>query len=115
MSSQMNELYIDIIINISFMLKYINPYTEISLKDIDLVGGKNASIGELINNIHKLNINVPNGFAVNTHAWDRFIEVNKSLRQDPKYNIRYRCYRYRSVVVLWKKYKRYDTWCKTTG
>ncbi|QKF93592.1 phosphoenolpyruvate synthase [Fadolivirus algeromassiliense] len=58
------------------MTKYIQWFTDITLKDIDSVGGKNASLGELINNMNKLHINVPNGFALNTKAWDYFIESN---------------------------------------
>lgn len=58
------------------MIQYITWYKNISINDLPLVGGKNASIGELINNIKKLNINVPNGFALNTYAWDKFILDN---------------------------------------
>ncbi len=55
------------------MIKWFN---ELSLKDIDLVGGKNASLGELINNMEKFSIKVPNGFAVTTHAYDKFLQFN---------------------------------------
>lgn len=55
---------------------HINWYQNTTIRDLSLVGGKNASLGELINNMGKLGINVPNGFAVNTHAWDRFISSN---------------------------------------
>lgn len=58
------------------MSKYINLFTDITLADVDLVGGKNASIGELISNMNELGINVPNGFALNTLAWDQFINSN---------------------------------------
>lgn len=58
------------------MHRYINWFETLSLKDINLVGGKNASLGELINNMVQLGINVPNGFALNTNAWDEFIKYN---------------------------------------
>lgn len=58
------------------MVQYINWFKNIDINDLSLVGGKNASLGELINNMQKLDINVPNGFAINTRAWDRFITYN---------------------------------------
>ena len=55
------------------MIKWFN---EISLKDIDLVGGKNASLGEMYQNMDKFGIRIPYGFAVTTKAFDVFIEYN---------------------------------------
>lgn len=60
--------------------KKLNKYTvylnEVSMKDINLVGGKNASLGEMIQNIKSMGIKVPNGFAVTTKAYQDFIEFN---------------------------------------
>tara|TARA_Y100000591_G_scaffold325319_1_gene346110 strand:- start:216 stop:2639 length:2424 start_codon:yes stop_codon:yes gene_type:complete len=54
----------------------IRWFNEISLRDIDLVGGKNASLGEMFQNMHELSIKVPNGFAITTKSFDIFIEHN---------------------------------------
>ena len=56
---------------------YIQPLTEISIKDLPKVGGKNASLGEMIQNLTSQNIKVPNGFAVTVAAFDAFIEENQ--------------------------------------
>ena len=57
-------------------MKYIINLNEVSLKDINLVGGKNASLGEMIQNIESMGIKVPNGFAVTTNAYRDFIDFN---------------------------------------
>lgn len=54
------------------MTDYIRWFNEISSKDIHLVGGKNASLGELIT----LGLPVPAGFAVTSSAYDRFVKEN---------------------------------------
>lgn len=41
-----------------------------------MVGGKNASLGEMIQNIESMGIKVPNGFAVTTNAYRDFIDFN---------------------------------------
>jgi pyruvate,water dikinase len=43
--------------------KYIVDLTEVELSDFELVGGKNASLGEMIQNLPKLGVNIPGGFA----------------------------------------------------
>jgi len=57
-------------------MEYIKNLNEISLKDINLVGGKNASLGEMIQNVESLNIRIPNGFAITTKAYYEFINYN---------------------------------------
>jgi len=64
--------------------KYILWFKEISKKDVPLVGGKNASLGEMFNKLkaksEKLKtepINVPDGFALTTKAYWHFLEENK--------------------------------------
>jgi len=46
------------------------------MKDIPLVGGKNASLGEMIRNLSSKGINIPDGFAVTADAYKYFINVN---------------------------------------
>lgn len=57
-------------------MNYILDLNQVSLQDISLVGGKNASLGEMIQNLKSLNIKVPNGFAVSTNAYYDFISYN---------------------------------------
>ena len=57
--------------------KYILWFKDISLKDIPLVGGKNASLGEMYRVLSKKGINIPDGFALTTKAYWKFLEVNK--------------------------------------
>lgn len=55
---------------------FIKWFDECSLKDIDLVGGKNASLGEMISNLSTLNVKIPYGFALTTIAFDYFMNYN---------------------------------------
>lgn len=52
-------------------------FDQISLKDIALVGGKNASLGEMYTNLKKYQIPIPYGFAITTNAYDQFLVHNK--------------------------------------
>jgi pyruvate, water dikinase len=57
-------------------MNYTIDLNKVSLTDINTVGGKNASLGEMLQNLKSLNIKVPNGFAVTTKAYYDFIEYN---------------------------------------
>jgi len=57
--------------------KYIVNLSEVTLSDLELVGGKNASLGEMIRNLKKLGINIPGGFALTVDAYWEFIHFNK--------------------------------------
>ncbi|MFB3388593.1 phosphoenolpyruvate synthase [Flavobacterium sp. LAR06] len=59
------------------MEKYILKFSQIGIKDINKVGGKNASLGEMYNNLSAHGIRIPNGFAITTTAYKDFIEYNK--------------------------------------
>ncbi len=52
-------------------------FKNISYRDILLVGGKNASLGEMYSQLTKKGVNIPDGFAVTTKAYWRFLKVNK--------------------------------------
>ncbi len=58
------------------MGKYILKYSEISYKDVPLVGGKNASLGEMYRTLTKKGINVPDGFAITSAAYWYFLKAN---------------------------------------
>ncbi|MFH1656864.1 MAG: phosphoenolpyruvate synthase [bacterium] len=57
--------------------KYICWYGEISKKDVPLVGGKNASLGEMFSNLAPKGINIPNGFVLTADAYWYFLKANK--------------------------------------
>ena len=56
--------------------KYIVPLNSVGLSDLDLVGGKNASLGEMIQNLTSLGIMIPDGFVLTVEAYRVFIEHN---------------------------------------
>lgn len=46
------------------------------MKDLPKVGGKNASLGEMIHNLSPMGIAVPDGFAITVDAYDNFLSHN---------------------------------------
>jgi pyruvate, water dikinase len=65
-------------------MKYTIDLNNISLTDINIVGGKNASLGEMIQHLGDLGIQVPNGFAITVDGYHDFIghnELDKSIRK----------------------------------
>ncbi|MCX8116905.1 MAG: phosphoenolpyruvate synthase [Desulfobacterota bacterium] len=52
---------------------YVVWFDEIGMEDLPLVGGKNASLGEMRRELSKLGVNIPNGFAVTVHAYHDFL------------------------------------------
>src|SRR3989344_1487985 len=53
---------------------FILWFKDLTIKDVPLVGGKNAALGEMISNLVPMGINVPDGFAVTSYAYNYFIE-----------------------------------------
>lgn len=56
---------------------YLKWLHEVELSDLSTVGGKNASLGEMIQNLGKLGVKVPGGFVVTVASYEAFIEHNK--------------------------------------
>ncbi|MBI2557685.1 phosphoenolpyruvate synthase [Candidatus Woesearchaeota archaeon] len=54
--------------------KFILWFNELGIEDVPIVGGKNASLGEMYRNLTKKGVKVPNGFAVTAHAYNYFLE-----------------------------------------
>lgn len=54
--------------------EFILWFDEIGIEDVPLVGGKNASLGEMIRELGKEGINVPNGFAITAYAYRFLLE-----------------------------------------
>ncbi|HLC07396.1 MAG TPA: phosphoenolpyruvate synthase [Candidatus Babeliales bacterium] len=61
--------------------RYITFLKDISLSDLPLVGGKNASLGQMINALSSEGIRVPHGFAVTVDGYARYINHNNLLTQ----------------------------------
>lgn len=57
-------------------LPLVIPLARASLADVALVGGKNASLGELIQEMKPLGIEVPDGFATTAAAYWTFVDAN---------------------------------------
>ena len=57
-------------------MKYIIPFEDIRLKDLPIVGGKNASLGEMISALTSKGILIPSGFAITAQAYRDFIKFN---------------------------------------
>ena len=49
---------------------------QVGMKELDLVGGKNASLGEMLQNLSKLGVNIPGGFVITVNAYEEFIKHN---------------------------------------
>lgn len=64
--------------------KFILWFDEIGIEDVPLVGGKNASLGEMIRELGKEGVNVPNGFAITASAYKHFVRsagIEKEIRK----------------------------------
>ena len=59
---------------------YVRELADLGRRDGDIVGGKNASLGEMIRKLHEVGVRVPSGFATTADAYWRFLEDN-DLRQ----------------------------------
>src|SRR5437764_6476426 len=55
---------------------YVRSFSEIGMNDISEVGGKNASLGAMLQHLGDRGVCVPDGFAVTTTAYRKFIHAN---------------------------------------
>lgn len=55
-------------------MQYILWYQELGMQDVPHVGGKNASLGEMISNLSNAGVTVPGGFATTSDAFNEFLE-----------------------------------------
>ena len=59
-------------------------FEELTINDVPSVGGKNASLGEMIRNLTSKGVNVPSGFAVTAYAYKYTIEkagIDKKIKK----------------------------------
>ncbi|MCG5540344.1 MULTISPECIES: phosphoenolpyruvate synthase [unclassified Halorhodospira] len=58
------------------MQDYVVEFDALGMGDVDQVGGKNASLGEMISNLAKAGVRVPGGFATTAKAYWEFLDAN---------------------------------------
>lgn len=66
------------------MYKYLKFFEELSIEDIPVVGGKNASLGEMYHHLKPQGVNLPNGVATTADAYRYFLEttgLNKQIEE----------------------------------
>lgn len=61
-------------------LRYIKKFSELSNDKVAIVGGKNASLGEMFNKLTPKRINIPDGFATTAEAYWCFLD-NNNIRE----------------------------------
>lgn len=59
------------------MSQHVLPFILVGIDNVAQVGGKNASLGEMIQHLSQLGVKVPNGFATTADAFRNFIKANK--------------------------------------
>ncbi len=62
-------------------MKYIRFFETVGIRDVGLVGGKNASLGEMYQNLAHLGVNIPNGFATTRDAYKLLLSQNDLARR----------------------------------
>ena len=63
---------------------FIKWFEELKIGDVPSVGGKNASLGEMIRALDEKGVNVPGGFAVTAYAYKYMIEkagIDKKIKE----------------------------------
>lgn len=56
--------------------KLVLKFEEVTKKDLAMVGGKNASLGEMIQDLSKKGVFIPSGFATTSYAYFKFLKDN---------------------------------------
>ena len=89
--------------------KYIRWFKEISAEDIQFVGGKNASLGEMYQALTPQGVKIPNGFAITAEAYRYFLreakldskihEILKDLDTNDLENLRQRGRQVRQAIL----------------
>jgi len=87
---------------------FILWFDQLGIEDVPLVGGKNASLGEMYRNLTPKGVNVPNGFAVTAYAYryliekagikDRIREILSDLDTSDMNNLAERGHKVREVI-----------------
>jgi len=64
--------------------EYIRWFRDLGAKDVAAVGGKNASLGEMIANLKEKGLQVPDGFATTANAYQAFLDKKDGIREKIK-------------------------------
>ena len=56
------------------------PFENLRMTDVEAVGGKNASLGEMICQLAATGVRVPGGFATTAHAFREFLRARRPGR-----------------------------------
>ena len=59
---------------VSHQNTYVIPFEELRMADVEIVGGKNSSLGEMISQLHSKGVRVPTGFATTALAFRDFLD-----------------------------------------
>jgi pyruvate,water dikinase len=57
--------------------RYVVPFEDLRMTDVEIVGGKNASLGEMISQLAQAGVKVPGGFATTAQAFREFLTHNR--------------------------------------
>lgn len=87
---------------------YIRWFSELTIDDVPLVGGKNASLGEMYRELTTQGIQIPNGFAVtaeayryvleHTHSWEALHQALDDLNPDDVVDLAKRARKAREII-----------------
>ncbi|MDI1291917.1 MAG: phosphoenolpyruvate synthase [Methylobacter sp.] len=87
---------------------YIRWFNELTIDDVPLVGGKNASLGEMYRELTTQGIQIPNGFAVtaeayryvleHTHSWEALHQALDDLNPDDVTDLAKRARKAREII-----------------
>lgn len=58
------------------MTEYVLWFDQVGMGDVERVGGKNSSLGEMISNLANAGVSVPNGFATTADAYREFLRYS---------------------------------------
>jgi pyruvate,water dikinase len=56
---------------------FVKWFNDIGMEDVNTVGGKNASLGEMYRNLTSKGVSIPNGFAITAEAYFQILKINK--------------------------------------
>ncbi len=59
-------------------MDFVRWFDQLGMGDVDLVGGKNASLGEMYQNLTERGVNIPNGFAITADTYFYILEQNNA-------------------------------------
>src|SRR2546425_9020953 len=90
-------------------MRFVRWFSDVGLPDVGLVGGKNASLGEMIRSLSPLGVRVPDGFAITAEAYRHFLraagvedpirELLSGLRRDDVHDLVERSAKIRGLIT----------------